>query len=244
MSNIIELHAIKNEARIDSRLLADRLGNRHKNVIALIDQYRSDFEELGRVAFQTRPFETNDGQQKQRVALLNEDQAYLLLTYSRNTPIVRALKVELVKAFSRFRRHRQTEADYLPFYHELHDQISILAERARQAGSSTDERWFHVNFNRLINHTFGLEADRRDQIPDALRVKMTAAHVLASELLKEALACNLDHKAAFSHVKQGLAAFCNASAKRLEMARMTHQTTSSNPAPLNAAEKRNGAFKV
>jgi phage regulator Rha-like protein len=216
MSNIIELRAIKDEARVDSRLLADRLGNQHKNVIALIDQYRSDFEELGRVTFQTRPFETNGGPQKQRIALLNEDQAYLLLTYSRNTPIVRAFKVELVKAFSRFRQHRQTEADYLPFYHELHDQIGILAERARQSGSSTEEKWFHVNFNRLINRAFGLDADRRDQIPEALRVKITAAHVLAGELLEEALANNLDHKAAFLHVKQGLLAFVNAGVKRLE----------------------------
>ncbi len=221
MSEIVELSTVKNEARVDSRLLADRIVNQHKNVIALIDQYRSDFEEFGPIAFKTRKGEAlpQGGFGKStRFALLNEDQAYLLLTYSRNTPTVRALKVELVKAFARFRRHLQTEADYLPFYHELHDQIGILAEHAKQTGSTTDARWFHKNYNDLINRVFGFASGQREKLPEALRVKITAAQILAAELLQDAMAKNLDHKAVYQHVKQGLNAFANAGVKRMEVA--------------------------
>lgn len=218
MIQVIELSPVKNEARVDSRLLAERLDIQHKNVLALVDEYRTDFEELGRVAFETRTFSTNGGPQKQRVALLNEDQSYLLLTYSRNTPNVRALKVQLVKAFSRFRQHRQSEADYLPFYHELHDQVKALSDLAHQCGSNAPERVFHININKLINEAFGLKSGQRPDLPGQLRAKVTAANIIAKELLEEAIAMGYDHKAAHLHVKQGVQVFANAGVKHLEEA--------------------------
>jgi len=210
MNNIITLCPVKNEARVDSRLLAGHLGIQHKNALELIDKHKNNFEELGRVAFQTRPFETNGGVQKQRIALLNEDQAYLLLTFSRNTPQVVDLKVELVKAFSRFRREQQTEADYLPYYHELHGQVKALADLAHQCGSTTSERLFHINIDRLINDAFSLESGQRHDLPGHLRAKVTAANVIAKELLEEAITNGDDHKAAYQQVKSGIIAFANA----------------------------------
>ncbi|MDI1278808.1 Rha family transcriptional regulator [Methylobacter sp.] len=217
MNNII-LHPIKNEARVDSLAMAEQLQLPHKNVLALVDKYKNQFEELGRVTFQTRPFKTNGGLQKQRVSLLNEDQSYLLLTFSRNTQRVVGLKVELVKAFSRFRRGQQAESDYLPFYHELHDSVKVLADHAHKAGSTTSERFFHININRLINDAFGLVSGQRPDLPGHLRAKVTAANIIAAELLEEAIANGYDHKAAYQHVKQGIMAFANSSVKRLEVA--------------------------
>lgn len=221
MDNIITLCPIKNEARVDSRLLAEHLSIQHKNVLELVDKYQSDFEELGPLAFQTRKGEAlpQGGFAKStRIALLNEDQAYLLLTFSRNTPHVVGLKVQLVKAFSRFRKNQPTEADYLPFYHELHDQVKTLADRAHQDGSATPERIFHININRLINNAFGLESGQRPDLPGRLRAKVTAANVIAGELLQEAIANGYDHKTAYQYVKQGIEAFAHAGVKRLEAA--------------------------
>src|SRR5690606_28955091 len=56
-------------------------------------------EDFGRVAFETRPFATAGGTQVRRVALLNEQQATLLMTFQRNTDQVRAFKKALVRAF-------------------------------------------------------------------------------------------------------------------------------------------------
>lgn len=71
----------------------------HKNVMELVRNYLADLEEFGRVAFETRPFETAGGAQKREVAVLNEQQSTLLLTYMRNSDIVRRFKKALVKAF-------------------------------------------------------------------------------------------------------------------------------------------------
>jgi phage regulator Rha-like protein len=85
MSNVIALTEKKHEARVDSRILAECMDTLHRNVMALIDKNKSEFEEFGRVAFETRTLETNGDKQKQRIALLNEDQSYFLLTLTRNT---------------------------------------------------------------------------------------------------------------------------------------------------------------
>jgi phage regulator Rha-like protein len=215
MNNVITLHPIKNEARVDSRILAKHLQNQHKNVLALLDKYKSNFEELGILAFQTRKSKRG---LPERFALINEDQSYLLLTFSGNTKHIVGLKVELVKAFGRFRREQQTEADYLPFYHELHDSVEGLVNRAHQSGSNTPAKVFHININRLINEAFGLKSGQRPDLPGHIRAKITAANVIAKELLDEGLACGLDHKAAYQHVKQGIQAFANAGVRRLESA--------------------------
>jgi phage regulator Rha-like protein len=202
MNNIIALTEKKHEARVNSLALADSLGIQHKNLLALVDASKQEFEEFGGLAFETRTLETNGGKQKQRIALLNEDQSYFLLTLTRNTKRTKSLKVELVKAFSRFRKHQQSEADYLPYYHELHDGVKALADQARQNGSMADEKLFHSNFNRLINKAFGLEAGQRSGLAPRLRAKVTAANVIACEVIQQCILANLDHKATYQRAKQ------------------------------------------
>lgn len=75
----------------------------HKPVIQLVRKYKSDLEEFGRVEFEMRPFETDGGTQKQEIALLNEQQTTLLITYMRNNEAVRAFKKRLVAEFFRMR---------------------------------------------------------------------------------------------------------------------------------------------
>ncbi|MGP0172355.1 Rha family transcriptional regulator [Pseudomonas sp. NCHU5208] len=95
--NVIHLTQYQNETRVDSRVIAEQLGNQHESSMRLIRTYKTDFEELGILRFQIG--EIIGRGQPEQFALLNEDQAYLLLTYSRNTKKVRALKVNLVIAF-------------------------------------------------------------------------------------------------------------------------------------------------
>nr|DAH82050.1 MAG TPA: KilAC domain protein [Caudoviricetes sp.] len=88
---------------VESTVIAEGIGIQHKNVIELIRKYLEDFQAFERVTFETRPFETAGGTQKREVAFLNENQAYLLFTYLKNTDTARQLKVRLVKAFSEVR---------------------------------------------------------------------------------------------------------------------------------------------
>ena len=191
----IELTTVgKTEPRVDSRLLAKQLGIKHPNLFAMLKTHKTDFEEFGKVMFQTRPLPSG---QREKIALLNEDQAFLLPTYSRNTAKVRALKIKLVKAFAQARRAadmRQTE--YLPAHHHLHDTIHVVA-----AGSAS-ERHTHINFARLLNKTAGIETGQRASAPPAQQALLIVGSLLAAQALQQAK----DHRDGYQRAKVALQA--------------------------------------
>lgn len=88
-----------NEPTTTSLIVADGTDSQHRAVLQLIKQNLSDFEEFGRVAFQMQPFKTAGGPQKRTIAVLNREHAMLLMTYMRNSAIVRDFKKRLIKAF-------------------------------------------------------------------------------------------------------------------------------------------------
>ncbi|GAA1048467.1 phage regulatory protein/antirepressor Ant [Arthrobacter russicus] len=90
---------VDGESVTTSLRIAEGVGNDHKPVIRLIRDNQGDLEEFGRVRFENAPFETPGGVQQREVALLNEQQATLLLTYMRNNDVVRLFKKRLVRAF-------------------------------------------------------------------------------------------------------------------------------------------------
>ncbi|MBG9887148.1 hypothetical protein ABE10_11520 [Bacillus toyonensis] len=102
MSALVVL-AADGELRVSSLIMAERTEVQHKNILSTIRSNRTDFEAFGRVAFENAPFETAGGVQRREVAHLNEQQATLLVTYMRNSAIVRAFKLELVKQFYEMR---------------------------------------------------------------------------------------------------------------------------------------------
>jgi phage regulator Rha-like protein len=99
-AKIIPLTQVGNEARVDSRLLAEQLNNKHKSSMVLIDRYADRFKQFGVLAFEmSKPKPGSGGGRPERYALLNEDQAYFLLALSRNTYRVVDLKASLIMAF-------------------------------------------------------------------------------------------------------------------------------------------------
>lgn len=180
--DLLQLVLLKDEPRIDSRLLAQQLRRPHYGVFELVRDYQGDFEELGVVRFQTwKPLPGSKGGRPERFALLNENQAYLLLTYSRNTARVRALKIKLILSFDAARRAaamRQTE--YLPTYHALHDRIHALA------AGSPNERFIHMNVNRLVNKAVGLKAGQRPLAPLPQQALLVVAQHVATQALQQA----------------------------------------------------------
>lgn len=93
-----------------SLAIADGVGNKHATVIRLVRDNVLDFEEFGRVGFEIRPFQTNGGTQHREIAILNEQQATLLLTYMRNNETVKEFKKRLVKAFFEMRDQLQSSS--------------------------------------------------------------------------------------------------------------------------------------
>lgn len=99
MSNLV--FARNGQALTTSEIVAQGVGIQHKNLLALIRRYQPDFEEFGTPAFETRGSEGTADYQV--FAILNEQQATLLVTYCKNTETVRKFKVALVKAFYEMR---------------------------------------------------------------------------------------------------------------------------------------------
>lgn len=170
--------ATSTEPRADTRLIARMLGIQHPSIFAQVKTYRADFEEFGKVRFQTRPSPSG---QAEKFALLNEDQAHLLLTYSRNTARVRALKVKLVKAFRDARRAatiRQT--DYLPGHHDLQHGIKALVQ------GHPNERWFYINAAKAVNKAVGIEAGQRPSAALPTQSMLAVSSMLAAQAVRGA----------------------------------------------------------
>lgn len=107
MSDVQSINIVEDaegELRVSSLIIAGRTELQHKNVLELVRKNLSQLSAFGGVAFETRPFETAGGTQMREFALLNEPQSTLLMTFMRNSPVVVAFKVELVKQFYRMRQ--------------------------------------------------------------------------------------------------------------------------------------------
>jgi phage regulator Rha-like protein len=190
----VSLVTHKAEARVDSRVMAINLGNQHRSVFELISQYIGDFEQLGIVRFQTEVIKGRG--QPEKFALLNEDQSYLLLTYSRNTARVRELKVRLVKAFREARMAVDIRAaEYLPNYHALHDAVHVLAN------GSDHERFVHMNVNKLVNKVAGIDAGQRGNATAPTQSLLIVAQAVAATALQGAA----DHREGYRKAKVALA---------------------------------------
>ena len=172
------LTVVRDEPRADTRLLAQHLGILHRSVFRLVLDYRPDFEAFGKVRFENAPSPSG---QPERFALLNEDQAYLLLTYSRNSAKVRALKVKMVKAFAEVRRAAEVrQMEYLPAYHQLHDAIKVAAN------GSPNERFIHMNANKALNQLAGVESGQRAGAGSLQQSILAVGSALAAQALQNA----------------------------------------------------------
>lgn len=174
---MIALIEKRGEARADSRLIAQALGNQHKATAQLIERYADQLKGFGKLPFEMEALPSG---QTARYYLLNEDQSFFLLTLSRNTPRVVALKANLVKAFKEARLKAELHTEYLPGYHDLHDQMHRLA------AGSPNERWAHANLNKLVNRAAGVESGQRARADVPRKAMLIAAQHLAAQAMQGA----------------------------------------------------------
>lgn len=122
--------------------------NEHASVMKLVRTYQSDLEEFGTVGFEIRPRpQGQHGGGDAEYAVLNEDQATLLITYMRNNAIVRRFKIELVRSFGEMRR-RLASAPGAPALPDFTDPIAAArawadAKDAERLASTRVDRLEH-----------------------------------------------------------------------------------------------------
>ena len=113
-----------------SEVIATALDKEHKDVLALAKKYKDDLNEFGLASFKTNHVKRGFGDkaQEKEIAILNEQQATLLITYMRNSDKVRKFKIALVKAFFEMREQIQEK------------KTSQLLEQAYQRGLQENKR--------------------------------------------------------------------------------------------------------
>lgn len=153
----------QSEPRVSTQVLATHLGTKHRSAMALLDKHREAFERIGQVTFEmSNGSRAQGGGRAERIGLLTEDQAYLLLAMGRNTDKVVDLKVRLVQAFSQARKaaadrlSHQAEPGWRDARQETKDDHRLIglvlqATRARDGKEST-EKHHYMNEARLIRH--------------------------------------------------------------------------------------------
>lgn len=188
-----------NEPRIDSRRLAQQLGNKHRHVMALMDKYIDKLKTFGHVRFQNADGDRQQGGGKgERFALLNENQAYFVLSLSRNTDTVVNLKMKLIQVFSEYRRGADLRRrEYLPSYQQL--QVAIHAAST----TSSNEGRVHMNVAKLINKTVGIETGQRASVTTGKLAQLTVAQQIATHAMRE----SSDHRIGYQLAKSSLEKF-------------------------------------
>lgn len=203
----LQLISSTSEPLIDSRLLAGKLSVKHRHLLRRIEQHQADYAALGILRFESAKITLGRGRPESYV-LLNEDQAILVLTYTRNTPEIRTMKSRLIQAFGEARRALAARNQhYLPSHRHAHQAVSQLAECAQQHGSTTPEKMHHINLEKLVNKTIGIANGQRASLNTVQLTTLGCCYVLAAESVQHALAAGADHKQAYQAVKAKLAMF-------------------------------------
>lgn len=192
----LALTTTKDEPRVDSRLLAQHLGNQHRHVIALVEKYADKFQGLNQLLFKSAVGERQQGGgNPERFALLTEDQAYFLLSLSRNSERVVNLKVKLIQVFSDARRAiAMRQVEYLPTYHQLHDRVHQLAVE------SSNEKFVHIHVNNLVNKAAGVATGQRG----SASLHQQAMLIVCQDLATKAMHGATDHHEGYQRAKQRL----------------------------------------
>lgn len=125
----------------DTKIVSTKLELKHHSVTRLIRNYKDDFKEFGEVGFEI--------QGKEKVYLLNEQQFTLLVTYFKNTDIVREYKKKFVKAFFLMKNELQARQE------TRHIGVSIRKSLTDTIKSKTDEgtnfkKFAYSNYSKLV----------------------------------------------------------------------------------------------
>lgn len=113
---------------VDSRLIADQLGIKHRNFLETLYKHQTLVEQrFGILTFKTE--EIRGRGQPERYVLLTESQATILMTFSRNTDRVVECKLALVEAFE---KAKQVIKTVVPAQSEEIEALKLALEIEKQ----------------------------------------------------------------------------------------------------------------
>lgn len=147
MSNLVFLVPNNKEPFTTSEVIAACAQITHDAVQKMISRHEADFKSFGKVGFEIRAVKKNRGIKYEKVYRLNEQQATLLMTYLRNSEVVRAFKMELVRQFYAMRQELQrcnaAKLERKPIRRTLTDAIKAMPD-------SPHKKWKYAQYTNLV----------------------------------------------------------------------------------------------
>jgi anti-repressor protein len=142
-NSIVSITDLNGDLVVDSRLIALRLNIQHETFMRTIKKYESKIEQrFGIIRFEIG--EINGRGQPEKFALLTEDQATTLMTFSKNTDEVIDCKLDLVAAFSQAKQIIKT---VIPQQNDRIRELELANENMRLM-----LQWSTTQDNRIALH--------------------------------------------------------------------------------------------
>lgn len=163
-----------NQPVTNSVIIAQVLNRPHHGVIQLVRSHESSLREFGQLAFQMRVMTARGHGERAEIAILNEQQATLLISFMSNTPKVVDFKIRLVKAFYEMRKKLEQErkalvlpnirhaGDIIDFVHDNYPEVD--SEIRRDALAREQRR--NKDFEHVAHSMYALReaADRIEEM--------------------------------------------------------------------------------
>lgn len=207
----------KDEPVTTTELISISTKLEHPSVIKLVRTHINDFNEFGRVGFEIRPFETRGGTQEREIAILNEQQATLLITYMRNSKIVREFKKKLVRDFFAMRealherqsaewsnsrisgkltRHGETDSlkDYLiPLIESQNPESSLVNPKTKNT--------VYSQYTRLVNSQLKIKTGQRNLLPREYLLAVANIERIICKVVERDCKLDLPYKEIYQNCK-------------------------------------------
>jgi phage regulator Rha-like protein len=196
-----------------SEIIADGTGSNYRSVQRLIEKYQDDLKEFGRVRFEITPLQTKGGIQNKKIYLLNEQQTTLLMTYMKNTPVVREFKKALVKEFYEMRKFiMERHTDEWVESRKLSklnrkaetDAVKELVEYAQANGSKNATRYYTI-YSKLANKVVGIT--NRDEAHISQLNTLSVVENVMKSTIHECIVQGMDYHDIYKECQKRLSVF-------------------------------------
>lgn len=193
----------KDDVFTNSKIIAENAEVQHHTVTKILRNYKSDFEEFGKikVRYLVQPSKTN---QKEKLYLLNEQQATLLLTYLKNTEPVREFKKNLVRQFYKMKeelKKRQTPEykQFRVFDKEVQkQQMKLLHDRILDEGKA---KYIKANTiaDKAVSNMFGYSKmiKKEEMTAEMLIEREKILNDITSLMIAQSLGVEINHISKF-----------------------------------------------
>lgn len=205
----------KDDVFTTSEVIANGTNSSYRSVQRLIEKYQKDLSEFGQVRFEITSVKYKRGSNDKKVYLLNEQQTTLLMTYMKNSPVVREFKKALVKEFFEMRKfimERHT-AEWVESRKQSKlnrktqtDAIKELVEYAQMNGSTNANRYYAI-YSRLADKVVGIQ--NRDEAHISQLNTLSVVETVIGSTIHECITNGMEYHEIYKVCQKKLEVFSN-----------------------------------